>query len=335
MRGRPLTERVVAGRGLAVVDPTGSWTYEQLDRDARAVAADLLGDRDDLDGARVALLAEPGREFVVALLACWHAGGMAVPLHPPLPDAELAYVLADADASAIVASPDHVERASGLAVPLAGRVVDVVTAAAGTGRAGVALGSDRPALMIHTSGTTGRPKGVVHTHGSIAAQVDALLEAWGWRSDDRIVLVLPLNHVHGLMAVALCALAAGGVCEAPGRFDAAGVWDRFASGEVTLFMAVPTIYARLVAAWEQADDATRRAWSSGAAGLRLMVSGSAALPVSTLAALARADRAGAPRALRHDRAGHGPVEHVAPPCARPRRLAAARRRDPPRRRGRR
>ncbi len=273
---------MAAGRGLAVVDPTGSWTYEQLDRDARAVAADLLGDRADLDGARVALLAEAGREFVVALLACWHAGGMAVPLHPPLPDAELDYVLADAGASAIVASPAHVERASGPGRPARRPRRRRGHRRRVAGRAGVALSADRPALMIHTSGTTGRPKGVVHTHGSIAAQVDALLEAWGWRPDDRIVLVLPLNHVHGLMAVTLCALAAGGVCEAPGRFDAAAVWDRFASGEVTLFMAVPTIYARLVAAWEQADDATRRAWSSGAAGLRLMVSGSAALPVSTL-----------------------------------------------------
>jgi malonyl-CoA/methylmalonyl-CoA synthetase len=282
MTGPALTERVAAGSGLAVVDPTGSWTYEQLDRDARAVATVLLDDRTDLAEARVALLAEAGRDFVVALLGCWRAGAIAVPLHPPLPDAELAYVLDDAGASAIVASPAHVERATGLAAALRARVIDVCTAAPVVGRPGAALSASRPALMIHTSGTTGRPKGVVHTHGSIAAQVDALLEAWGWRVDDRIVLVLPLNHVHGLVAVTLCALAAGGVCEAPGRFEAAAVWDRFASGDVTVFMAVPTIYARLVAAWEQADDATQRAWSSGAAGLRLMVSGSAALPVSTL-----------------------------------------------------
>ena len=136
--------------------------------------------------------------------------------------------------------------------------------------------------MLHTSGTTGRPKGVVHTHGSIAAQVDALLEAWAWSDRDRILLVLPLNHVHGLVNVTLCALAAGACCEAPGGFDAESTWSRLASGDLTLFMAVPTIYARLIATWEEADEATRARWSAGARQLRLMVSGSAALPVSTL-----------------------------------------------------
>ena len=138
-------------------------------------------------------------------------------------------------------------------------------------------------MMIYTSGTTGRPKGVVHTHGSIAAMVDGMLAAWAWSADDRIVLVLPLNHVHGIVNVTLCPLAVGACCEAPGGFDAADVWERLASGEVTVFMAVPTIYARLVVG----VGAGRRgrpadAWSAGAAGLRLMVCGSAALPVSTL-----------------------------------------------------
>ena len=136
--------------------------------------------------------------------------------------------------------------------------------------------------MIYTSGTTGRPKGVVHTQGSLAAQIDGMVATWGWSPDDRIVLVLPLNHVHGIANVTLTPLAVGACCEAPGGFDAIAVWERMASGEVTLFMAVPTVYARLVAAWEAATPETRRRWSTGAARLRLMVCGSAALPVSTL-----------------------------------------------------
>ena len=136
--------------------------------------------------------------------------------------------------------------------------------------------------MIYTSGTTGRPKGVVHTHGSLAAQIDGMVTAWAWSPDDRIVLVLPLNHVHGIANVTLTPLAVGACCEAPGGFDAVAVWERMASGEVTVFMAVPTVYARLVSAWEAATPETRRRWSTGAAGLRLMVCGSAALPVSTL-----------------------------------------------------
>ena len=179
----------------------------------------------------------------------------------------------------IVASPAHREAADRLAAAADIGVVDV--AARGlVHRYSPSL--DRPALMIYTSGTTGRPKGVVHTHGSLAAMVDGMIGAWAWTPTDRTVLVLPLNHVHGLVNITLTALAVGATCEAPGAFDATHVWERLASGEVTVFMAVPTVYARLVAAWQAADASTQQRWSTGAAGLRLMVSGSAALPVSTL-----------------------------------------------------
>jgi malonyl-CoA/methylmalonyl-CoA synthetase len=281
--GAPIAERVAGhGERLAVVDPRGSWRFATLDTETRAVAGSLLAGRADLAGGRVALLMEAGRDFVVALLGCWHAGGIAVPLHPPHPDAELEYVLSDADVEAVIVSPIHRDRAAGLAARTGARVLDV-DKLDGPAWSGPSLAAaSQPALMIHTSGTTGRPKGVVHTHASVAAQVDALLEAWAWSPEDRILLALPLNHVHGVVNVTLCALAAGAVCEAPGGFDAETVWERLASGELTLFMAVPTIYARLIASWEGADGATRRRWSAGARRLRLMVSGSAALPVSTL-----------------------------------------------------
>jgi malonyl-CoA/methylmalonyl-CoA synthetase len=109
-----------------------------------------------------------------------------------------------------------------------------------------------------------------------------MVEAWDWTSADRIVCVLPLHHVHGLVNVTFTSLSVGAVLETPGRFDALETWERLASGDVTIFMAVPTIYSRLVRAWLDADDATKARWSSRAALLRLMVSGSAALPVSTL-----------------------------------------------------
>jgi malonyl-CoA/methylmalonyl-CoA synthetase len=109
-----------------------------------------------------------------------------------------------------------------------------------------------------------------------------MAEAWEWTADDRTLLVLPLHHVHGIANVTLTALWSGAVCEAPGGFDPLATWERLASGELSVFMAVPTIYARLTAAWEAADGPTRTRWSTGAAGLRLMVSGSAALPVDTL-----------------------------------------------------
>jgi malonyl-CoA/methylmalonyl-CoA synthetase len=137
-------------------------------------------------------------------------------------------------------------------------------------------------MILYTSGTTSRPKGVVTTHRNLEAQMSALADAWGWTSGDRILHVLPLNHVHGIVNVLGCAMWAGGVCEFLSPFEPNAVWNRMAVGGLTLFMAVPTVYARLLAAWEEADDAHRARWSEAASGLRLMVSGSAALPVPLL-----------------------------------------------------
>jgi malonyl-CoA/methylmalonyl-CoA synthetase len=123
---------------------------------------------------------------------------------------------------------------------------------------------------------------VVTTHANNRAQVTSLVEAWEWTREDRILNVLPLHHIHGVVNVLTCALWSGATCEMLPRFDAKAVWDRMACGGPTLFMAVPTIYVKLIAAWEAATPDERRVMSAGAARMRLMVSGSAALPVSTL-----------------------------------------------------
>ena len=141
-------------------------------------------------------------------------------------------------------------------------------------------------MILYTSGTTGRPKGVVTTHGNLEHQIESLVDAWGWRADDRILHVLPLHHTHGIVNALLCALWSGAACVMLPRFDAVEVWRRLAGdprGGITLFMAVPTVYAKLVAAWEAARTVERRAWSAAASRLRLMVSGSAALPVALFA----------------------------------------------------
>ena len=144
------------------------------------------------------------------------------------------------------------------------------------------IGATRRALIIYTSGTTGRPKGVVSTHATIGAQVGALVDAWGWMPSDRILHVLPLHHVHGIINALCSPLAVMATCEMLDGFDADTVWTRLASGDISVFTAVPTVYHRLIAAWDAATPDTQRRWSDGAARLRLMMSGSAALPVSTL-----------------------------------------------------
>ena len=110
----------------------------------------------------------------------------------------------------------------------------------------------------------------------------SLVQAWEWSADDAILLCLPLHHVHGIINVVSCALWSGATCHMLPRFDANTVWDHLAGGRLTLFMAVPTTYAKLIAAWESASLARRAELTRACARLRVMVSGSAALPVSIL-----------------------------------------------------
>ena len=108
-------------------------------------------------------------------------------------------------------------------------------------------------MIVYTSGTTGRPKGVVTTHAILGAEIGAMIEAWEWRPTDRMLLTLPLHHAHGIMNGLLSAFAVHATCEILPAFDAPTVWERFRSGEITVFTAVPTIYHRLIAAWDAAS----------------------------------------------------------------------------------
>jgi malonyl-CoA/methylmalonyl-CoA synthetase len=137
-----------------------------------------------------------------------------------------------------------------------------------------ARGPGDDALIVYTSGTTGAPKGAVHTHRSLLAGVGVLHAAWGWREDDRLVLALPLFHVHGLVAGLFGTLAAGASAVVLGRFDETAVIDTAASS--TLFFGVPTMYHRLAASGRATE----------LSALRLCVSGSAPLPADLWARLA-------------------------------------------------
>ena len=267
----------------AITAAEGSFTYRDLLDGSARVAACLLGPRDDLREARVAFLASPGFHYVATQWGIWRAGGVAVPLAPSHPPPELEYVIRDADASVVVADAELAPRLDAVAAASAVRRLGTAGALAAGPRASLPdVPHDRAAMILYTSGTTGKPKGVVTTHGSLRAQVTSLVTAWEWTADDRILLVLPLHHVHGIVNVLGCALWSGARCDMLRQFDALETWTRIARGDLTLFMAVPTIYHKLMAVWEAASPERRREWSAGCGRLRLMVSGSAALPVRTL-----------------------------------------------------
>lgn len=270
----------------AVAAPEGVFNYSDLLL-ASARSAHALrehADRESLDGARVCFLVSPGFGHLAVQWGIWRAGGVSVPLATSHPPPELAYVIDDVDSDVLVVQGKLRHRLEDTARSRGISLLDPADLL-GNGSPGgrlPAVEPDHPAMILYTSGTTGSPKGAVITHGNIQAQVESLSEAWGWSRRDRVLLHLPLHHVHGVVNVLTCSCWNGAVCEILPRFTAVDVWERLSRAEITLYMGVPTTYRRLVDTWTRSDTDSRSAWSSGAGACRLMVSGSAALPVPLL-----------------------------------------------------
>jgi malonyl-CoA/methylmalonyl-CoA synthetase len=267
----------------AVIASDGVFTYDDLDLASRRVAGALLDGRADLDQDRVAFLVPPTFAYVAMQRGIWRAGGVAVALAISHPPAELEYVVRDSGAQTLVAHPTFAATAAAVAGATGVRCL-ITTDALNAPPLEFTphIGSPRRAMIVYTSGTTGRPKGAVSTHANVGAQIASLVSAWGWTPADRLLHVLPLHHVHGIINGLGCALAVRATCEMLPAFDAEKVWERLASGEITVFTAVPTIYHRLIASWDAASPDVQRARSESVRRLRLMMSGSAALPVQTL-----------------------------------------------------
>ncbi len=250
------------GRGRHPVTVAGqTMAYDDLLGAAAAVAAGLH------DHRRVAVLATPSAETVVAVVGALLAGAEVVPVPPDSGRAELDHVLADSRADCWLGAAPSGSRLASQPVDLAARApyepLDV--------------DPDRTALVLYTSGTTGLPKGVLLPRRALAAGIDALADAWAWTADDVLAHGLPLFHVHGLVLGVLGPLRVGGGLVHTGR----GTPETYAAAAragATMFFAVPTIWSRVAEHPEHAE-ALRAA--------RLLVSGSAALPVPVFERLER------------------------------------------------
>jgi malonyl-CoA/methylmalonyl-CoA synthetase len=282
MAGLRLIERAKQhGTAPALASGGEPHSYADLLRSSASVAVALLDGRTDLEGQRVAFLVPAGREYVVAQWGVWRAGGIAVPLSIDAADPELEHILTDAEVGVVLAPRRLLGRVEPLGRRLGVRLRSVEDVFETEPGPLPRVSSGRRAMILYTSGTTSTPKGVVTTHANIEAQITALVDAWGWRADDRIPLFLPLHHVHGIVNVLGCALWSGAFVEAFEAFDRDAILERVGNKAYTVFMAVPTVYVRLIQAFESATPEERRRWAAGFAHMRLMISGSAALPVRT------------------------------------------------------
>jgi malonyl-CoA/methylmalonyl-CoA synthetase len=287
----PLIDRARAHpQNPAIVTPDAQFTYGDLLHASAHIAHHILNGTADLAEQRVAFLIPSGFEYVATQWGIWRSGGIAVPLCTLHPAPELAYVIGQSGATIVIVHPMFAAIVAPIAQAQSFRLILTTELLPAdlrpVGDAPIAdlptVTPDRRALILYTSGTTGKPKGVVTTHRQIAAQVTSLITAWEWTAADHILHVLPLHHIHGIINVLTCALWAGATCEMLPKFDTAVVWAAIGRGDLTLFMAVPTIYAKLIAAWEAAAPDQQQLMSAGCTKLRLMVSGSAALPIEIL-----------------------------------------------------
>jgi malonyl-CoA/methylmalonyl-CoA synthetase len=260
-------------------DESEARSFNELVEGALAARAALCQGARSLEGARVGILASPGVRWIEAFFGAILGGGVAVPLSPLYPPSELAWFGEDAEISHVVISADQLERGRELSV---GRKVFALEGLRASDGVGIAaeLGAASTAVMLYTSGTTGKPKGALIAHGNLVEQVTLLGERWQLGESDRLLHALPLHHLHGLGISLLNVLLSGGSVTMLPKFDAVRVWEAFADEACTVWMAVPTMYQKLFEAFDAADDATRSRWARGASRLRLATSGSAALPVT-------------------------------------------------------
>ena len=255
----------------------GHYSYGDLERESARYARFLTG-LGLQPGDRVAVQIEKSPAAVFLYLGCLRAGLIYLPLNPAYRAAEIEYYLDDAAPGAVVCRPSDLAGMRDLAAPRGLHHIYTLDAD-GQGTLTEACQSidgeydtrdvapDDTAVLLYTSGTTGRPKGAMITHGNLAANALALHQAWGWRPDDVLLHALPLFHFHGLFVACHCVLLNGTKMILLPRFDVATVMQSLP--KATVFMGVPTFYTRLLA-----DPAFGR---DVCAHMRLFVSGSAPL----------------------------------------------------------
>ncbi|KAJ1327870.1 malonyl-CoA/methylmalonyl-CoA synthetase [Microdochium nivale] len=301
-----------------------SFTYGELLPDvcrARERLYNAAG-RSDIEGERVAFLVENSYDYVVTFLAILAARAVALPLSPPFPAPELQYIISHAEALLFVHSPKFASKVAEVlstpwpeASPNPNPKVVEMPKHPGTSSSS-SSSSSRPAyrepvelsegssaggaaMMLYTSGTTNRPKGVLIPESALTAQSAALMRAWRYTPRDRLLHVLPLHHIHGTVNAVITPLLAGSTVEFLFPFNADAVWRRLASpflpapppptarrrprkGKITFFTVVPTVYTRLISTHKLMDPSSALAEACRTAvspeHMRVSISGSAALP---------------------------------------------------------
>ncbi len=258
-----------------------AYSWRDLDR-ATAMMANLLVSLKLPAGSRIAVQVEKSVEAMMLYLATLRAGYVFLPLNTAYQSAEIEYFVGNAEPAVVVCSPKNFGWVSKIAFQAGTRHVFTL----GDDRTGSLLeravhhgdhhaiarsGEDDLAAILYTSGTTGRSKGAMLTHGNMLSNARVLQAYWGWQPGDVLVHALPIFHVHGLFVALHGALINGSRMIWLNKFDPKRVIARLP--EATVFMGVPTLYVRMLAEPSLTREAVRH--------MRLFISGSAPLLLET------------------------------------------------------
>jgi acyl-CoA synthetase (AMP-forming)/AMP-acid ligase II len=240
-------------------------TFGELRKQVYALAQDLasLG----LGGKRIAIVMENGPDLVLSLLAAATCG-VAVPLNPKYRESDFSFFYDDANVKGLIAVPDTVSEAFTAAPPgtvvvhaVADRSDPLRFKSTDSGATGGSLKIPLPhdvTILLHTSGTTSGPKSVPIRHRNVASSAANIVQAYGLTPDDRSLCVMPLFHIHGIVASLLGPLAAGGSVVVPPGFDARLFWGWVDTFHPTWYSAVPTMHQMLLARADRHADVIRR-----------------------------------------------------------------------------
>ena len=259
----------------------GSYSWRDLER-GTAMLANLLDSLDLPPGSRIAAQTEKSVEALMLYLAVLRAGYVYLPLNNAYQAGEIEYFVGNAEPAVVVCAGRHFGWVSKIAF-LAGTTFVFTLNDDRSGslleRAAqmsdqhqiAAKRADDMAAILYTSGTTGRSKGAMLSHGNLLSNALTLKDFWDWHSDDVLIHALPIFHVHGLFVASHGALLAGAKMIWFSKFEPRAVIDKLP--EATIFMGVPTLYVRLL----NEGGLTREACAS----IRLFISGSAPLLIDT------------------------------------------------------